>query len=756
MASRPIKSRRKSQTSRELMAAAAANPSPVVRMKQPPQPQQLSQPKKPAKTRRKSLTQKIASVGNSVKNKWRRKSVMTRTVDRSFDKNGGSPPPPPPPGDGMDYDSSYADLSGAPPPVVPQHHGFVGSSLSVLDESETAPQTMRVFLMNNSYHEFDVDVTTLAAEICLELREIIQLHNDAACSLFSYTRGTYILIQDETPVLDIVRTWHPDDAETGASRLVYKARIYIPGGHLLTESAKATSAENGAHRLCYMDAVHRTITGLYSLPLESAPMLAALQLQSSIGDYDVNSHGATYISDVGIENYIAPALKSRFDTDEALEDMIRDQHKGLVGTSRFDAECRYMETINKHVDYYGSSFFAARVMRQATDSEDERTEPQAAIVAISFNGIYLLSGWNLSQQSYHSYEVITKWTVATNPDLFAFSVHDQLIYFLMCENPSAIEDCLQMHISTIISQRRGAPTASRRNESRILAAKKERFDSEVVTQSDTKERNFSISHDDLPKGWSEAVDESTGKTYFWHEETNKTSWVHPNSKPRPPSSKPPAPKATTPKTATKEKTGLSLSSKRRMNKRRKSALMNMASRRRASVNMVLEVSNRDEKSTTADQQKAVVVETNVKEEEVPAVAPKSSSPKPVPPAATTNEATVKNPTLQTRLTNDSQSKTVIVKEDVKEKGREVKEVQVIPPAPRTPEKNENVKVKVKEDVVLTWLRDNRLEKYFEQLKELGVDQIKDLQDVLEEDLETLGFKKLEIRRFLSASKQSKQ
>ena len=63
-----------------------------------------------------------------------------------------------------------------------------------------------------------------------------------------------------------------------------------------------------------------------------------------------------------------------------------------------------------------------------TDIEEERSDPEPAIIAISFDGIFLLSGWNLSVQNFHSFEVVTKWTVASNPDLFAFSVHDQLLF----------------------------------------------------------------------------------------------------------------------------------------------------------------------------------------------------------------------------------------------------------------------------------------------------------------------------------------
>lgn len=31
----------------------------------------------------------------------------------------------------------------------------------------------------------------------------------------------------------------------------------------------------------------------------------------------------------------------------------------------------------------------------------------------------------------------------------------------------------------------------------------------------------------LPKGWNDAIDAATGKTYFWNEDTRETSWNRP-------------------------------------------------------------------------------------------------------------------------------------------------------------------------------------------------------------------------------------
>ena len=734
MAQRPARSRRMS--SRELIAKEKSNPSPQVRRPAPKPPreqqqiQQSQQKGGQGRERRPSFSAALAglgaSVGSSVK-KWRRKSVMTRSMDKAH----GSAAPPPPSSSGRgdsEEDNQSGRVTSAPPPVrPPTHRGFVGSSLTVLDDGIAAPQTMRVFLMNNSYFEFDVDPTTLAGEVCLEMRETLQLHNDAACSLFSYSHGSYFLMQDDDIVLNVVRSWNQDDAETGAARLVYKARIHIPDGHLVTEAENAESASNGAHRLCFVDAVHRTITGLYSIPLDDAPLLAALQLQSAIGDYDDAVHGPTYISDTGLENYVAPALMGRFNDDDELEDMVQEEHMQLVGTSRFEAERRYMQVIKSHVEYYGASFFAVRVMVQATDSEEDRSAPQPAIVAVSFEGIFLLSGWNLSKQEFHSFEVVTKWTVASSPDLFAFSVHDQMIYFLLCENPSAIEDCVQMHISTIINERRGAPSPNRRNEDRVRATKLEVFGatakaSRLTPASDNDNDAGASSHAPLPEGWEALVDPSTGKTYFWHEESNKTSWSHPSFKPPPPPTAPP----TSPSIEAPKKAPAS-ASKRRMTKRRKSALMHMASasRRRGSVNMVMAVSDAGNA--------AVEVENN-----------------------TTATATISE-SEDSKAVEEAAAAAAVEEEQKQEEEEEtevvlqvVEDAPVESEAPNEPEAPAEVEDSQEDTSVSAWLENLRLAKYSSPLTELGVESLEDLKDVMEDDLEPLGMKKLEMRRFLAA------
>ena len=146
---------------------------------------------------------------------------MIRNMNKAPDLDSAGRPPPPPsaPKNGV----SVHHVGKGPRP--PTHKGFVGSTLTVLEDGEVPAQKMRVFLMNNSYVDVDVNEQTVAGEICLTIRESIGIEADADCSLFSYTLGSYTVMQDDDVVLKKVRSWDMQDAEEGLSRLVQGAHL---------------------------------------------------------------------------------------------------------------------------------------------------------------------------------------------------------------------------------------------------------------------------------------------------------------------------------------------------------------------------------------------------------------------------------------------------------------------------------------------------------------------------------------------------
>lgn len=646
---------------------------------------------------------------------------MIRSMEKAFsaDSGGRSPPPSDLYDDGMG--AHRRNSSEGPRP--PTHKGFVGSSLTVIDDGKPPAQPMRVFLMNNSYYDVDIDESTIAGDVCLAMRKAVGIRADADCSLFSYTLGSYTVMQDDDLVLNRVHSWDLQDAEEGLSRLVYKMRIFIPEGNVESEAESAESPEDGAHRLSFIDAVHRTITGLYSVSLEKSAVLAALQLQSAVGDYDEATHGPSYISRTGIENYIAPALLDRFEDPGELESVIQEQHETLKGVSRLDAEQRYLKVLKGDVPYFGASFFATRVMMQETDADDdERTQPQPAIIAVSFNGIFLLSGWNLTEQEYFNYETITKWTVASNPDLFAFSIHDRMIYFCLCQQPENIETCVQMHISAIINARRGFQTPPSRDADEISVIKSQMpgksrgnaVDSSSAPKEKVNKKNIQppvpeieptsgkSSDSDLPEGWEAVPHRKTGKTYYWHEASGKTSWRHPGI-------------AENAAKAEKKPTN-----RRRITKRRASALKNL-SRRRASVTMVMTVSN--------------AAEDKAKEQPELAVAEAQDT------------ALVDEPEVEAEVEVEVEvaAEPELKREPIDEAPAAAAPVESAPKAFEPPLDSATS--------LESWLEDIRLVKYKDALEELGVESVEDLHDVTEEDLEPLGMKKLEIRRFNAGLKK---
>ena len=80
----------------------------------------------------------------------------------------------------------------------------------------------------------------------------------------------------------------------------------------------------------------------------------------------------------------------------------------------------------------------------------------------------------------------------------------------------------------------------------------------------------------------------------------------------------------------------------------------------------------------------------------------------------------------------------------------VEEAPVESEAPVEPEAPAEVEDSQEDTSVSAWLENLRLTKYSSPLTELGVESLEDLKDVMEDDLEPLGMKKLEMRRFLAA------
>ena len=90
---------------------------------------------------------------------------------------------------------------------------------------------------------------------------------------------------------------------------------------------------------------------------------------------------------------------------------------------------------------------------------------------MSNDGIYLLSGWNLTFSEYYPFSNILQWTVAPNPNLFAIVVQEE-IKFLVYDYPEAIQKRVQDSISALMEFHNGnSEVMAQRDKEDILRLK---------------------------------------------------------------------------------------------------------------------------------------------------------------------------------------------------------------------------------------------------------------------------------------------
>ena len=297
----------------------------------------------------------------------------------------------------------------------------------------------------------------------------MKVHNDEA-SLFEYVHA-HISYPRRGGVLERLQSWTEKDHKSGHCRLVYKVRIHIPEGPFEEEADEQEEPESGAHRLLYIEAVHRVVAGLYSVTPAQAAVLASLQVQAYSGDSAAEEIGTQYIEDIGVQTLVAQAIIDKVGSADMI-DAIAEEHATHQGLNQMEAERQYLQRVKLYCKCYGGLFFAAKEMHQDTGNAIARTLPRDVISSIADDGIHIMSGWNLTNHVFFKYEDITKWTTATDPDLFAFSVNDDMIYFLISDYPRYIEDAVQMYVSSVINRQQGAPLPTRR-DSKLKLTKEE-------------------------------------------------------------------------------------------------------------------------------------------------------------------------------------------------------------------------------------------------------------------------------------------
>jgi|EP00945_MAST-04E_sp_MAST-4E-sp1_P000688 hypothetical protein len=337
-----------------------------------------------------------------------------------------------------------------------------------VDESGTLIKAglARVFLVNTAVHvSITFDQYTVIGEMNMLLKVALKIPFDGVCGVVQYGFGNYLPLDEDVRIVDVMADWPPAAEIDGSCRLVYQQNYYLPSGPFDNMAIKAMSSPkgSGSHRLKYLECCHRISNGMYSLSVKRAIKCAALQIIA------LRLRGIT--GQVKVRDVISPAIMDRFGHDSVERDVLAEVNALSKNQSALSVELELIEMVEDAVAYYGASMFAVKVMTQDSQQQGERSPPKQAMCAVSNDGIYLLSGWNLTFSEYYPFSNILQWTVAPNPNLFAFVVQEE-IKFLVYDYPEAIQKRVQDSISALMEFHNGnSEVMAQRDKEDILRLK---------------------------------------------------------------------------------------------------------------------------------------------------------------------------------------------------------------------------------------------------------------------------------------------
>lgn len=436
--------------------------------------------------------------------------------------------------------------------------GFGRKNVSISPGGTDVP----IFLLDDTSITLKVTPATTAAAICLAIRTRLDLKYDAHYALFEWAEGVYRPVEDGKTVGKVVGAWS-QDSFAAPRRLVYKRSVYLSGSSTESDELAATEAGSAPHRLAFTDAVHAFRHGHYRGELPWVVTTAAWMLQSYRGDFnDTRDNSAvvrSFIMDVvplyAVKGSEVPRTDARAHGVKAsplatsLDDMtqrVRVAYAALAGRTQLQAQKAFIKSCKDSISY-GCEFFTAKhtwkeTERTGAGARAEQTRTEDVIVGVGCAAILLLGCADPHNVASHSLEEISKWTVSRDGRIFAFSLEDDSIIYLITESAALLEISVERHVSERVRALTDAaePITPARNEKGAGSALPP-FVSEtpapllsfgIMSAHSTESngsgaaRSASVPDEPLPPEWK-ALTDAEGDVYYWNERTDETSWERP-------------------------------------------------------------------------------------------------------------------------------------------------------------------------------------------------------------------------------------
>jgi hypothetical protein len=398
-----------------------------------------------------------------------------------------------------------------------------------------------VWLMDGTKIKINFEPGVKAGQTCVAIRDHLGFAMDGEYALFHFHDGYHELLEDSADIAAVTSGWNYEDVESGKRKLAYKRRSYTPECVSEEYEDRADDVDDWQHKLAFIDAEFNYLNGMYRFAADTMVDNAAHLLQAGKGDWD-ESIGADDIESWVMEIFPSYGIsdgdrpqdeRTMGDSEEAMTKadaaaQVLDAWSALAGTSALEAQQAFLKNCKEFMSYGAEFFFGKRTWKDSNEdkaNQKVRSRTEDVTIAVCHEGLHLLSMENPLQLEAHEYEVITRWTVSRDGRIFAFSVDEDVIVYLVTEQAAAIEKNVERYVQHVVSVRGGTKPEARASRGKVPSVTGVEEPEEPAYKSGAAGAGGG-GDSDLPPGWVAETDED-GDVYYTNEETGETQWERP-------------------------------------------------------------------------------------------------------------------------------------------------------------------------------------------------------------------------------------
>ena len=336
---------------------------------------------------------------------------------------------------------------------------ITAAQMAMANRQSGSSKHVDIFLLDGTDLSISVNEKTKVRHALLMIKDLIQLENDADFGLFElrggFAVGVYHMMNDEAFLMDIMEDWIPKQSDSkflsvgdpekrlgnsidGPKHIVLKRRLYLPWSPLHKEIKNATSIEDTAHKLEYIECLHHVMYSRYPVSKDRAVKLAALRLQMELGDWSVTKYPKVGSLKKYMLKFLPKYTLENRKVNKYEQRVVKDW-KQLGGYTPLDAQQNVIDLCKFWFPWYGCEFFRIDYQRKKEDGETRGHMLTGITLAIGHGGLHFLYRTHGTQKKIqprmllasHKYAGIDKWITAKSGKVFSFYLDKNDLCFVV-------------------------------------------------------------------------------------------------------------------------------------------------------------------------------------------------------------------------------------------------------------------------------------------------------------------------------------